>query len=257
MIDETLQDQAALYVMRMLPPQEALQFVQAMDQSDELRSYVAELEETAAELAHAAPVVAPPLDLKSKVMAEFRREQALMNDAPRTGWTTWVPWAATACAVITAGTIAFENSSLRYTTNELALQMARQNQTAGGLRQAIAELKQRDTLATTQIATLSAKVSAYEKALAVVVYDPDHQTGLVKLDKFPAAAPGKDYQLWVIEPGGAAPVSAGVVRVPQGGVTQAAFRPTRKVKGVDAFAISVEQTGGSPSPKGDIVFVGK
>lgn len=240
MIDETRQELAALYVLRMLPPVEALQFAKEVERDAELQALVAEFEETSATLAHAAPLRMPPPELKGRVMDAIRRDRRIVS---MPAVSTWLPWALAACAMITAATLWVRNGVLREANKMLQAKITR--------------LSDRDALASVQIATLSAKVTAYEKALAVVVYDPKEQRGLLKLADFPAPAAGQDYQLWVIEPGGAPPVSAGVVPVQSGGVSRVAFHPERKISGVDAFAISVEQTGGSPSPKGQIVFVGK
>lgn len=239
MIDETRQDQAALYVLRMLPPVEALHFAQEMETDAELRDLVGELECSAAAVAHAAPLVAPPPELKERVMDSIRRDQRVVPMPTR---IAWIPWALAACAALTTSALWFENESLRRQGREMQGELAR--------------LRDRDELSTMRIATLAAKVSAYEKALAVVVYDAKSQRGLLKVDGFPPAAAGKDYQLWVIEPGGAAPVSAGVVPLGGAGATRVAFRPERKVTKADAFAISVEQAGGAAAPKGEIVFVG-
>jgi anti-sigma-K factor RskA len=239
MIDETRQELAALYVLRMLPPGEMLQFAKEVEQDAELRALVEEFEDTAGTLAHAAPLRMPPPELKSRVMDSIRRDQRIV---PMPAISAWLPWALAACALITTGALWFQNATLR---EQNRVHLAE-----------LDDLRGRDALASVRIATLSAKVTAYEKALAVVVYDPKAQRGLLKLADFPAPAAGKDYQLWVIEPGGAAPVSAGVVPVQSGGATRVAFHPERKISGVDAFAISVEQSGGSPSPKGQIVFVG-
>lgn len=240
MIDETRQELAALYVLRMLPPAEALQFAKEAEQDAELRALVEELEETTATLAHAAPLRMPPPELKGRVMDAIRQDNRIVS---MPAVSAWLPWALAACALITAAALWFQNEALREQTQVQHAELA--------------QLRGRDALTSVQIATLSAKVAAYEKALAVVVYDSKEQRGLLKLADFPAPAAGKDYQLWVIEPGGAPPVSAGVVPIQSGGVSRVAFHPERKISGVDAFAISVEQSGGSPSPKGQIVFVGK
>ena len=259
MIDETLQDQAALYVLRLLPPAEAVTFAQELERNDELRVLVAELGAAAAQVSHAAPVVAPPPALRERVLASIRTEKqdppegrviafpsAAAAPASRKS-LAWIPWAIAASVLLTLFpqwmSLRSENEALRAQTVEQGARITR--------------LERRDELASVQIASLSAKVSAYEKAFAVVVYDPQNQRGLVKLDSFPKAANGKDYQLWVIEPGGVAPVSAGLVPVGNEGIARVAFKPEREIRGVDAFAISVEPAGGSAAPRGEIVFVGK
>ena len=106
-------------------------------------------------------------------------------------------------------------------------------------------------------AALSTLPVGLRVALAVVVYDTKDQRGLVKLDKFPKAIAGKDYQLWVIPTGGQ-PVSGGLVPVSDDGLARVSFKPAQPIqRGIDAFAISVEPSGGSQLPRGEVVFVGK
>jgi anti-sigma-K factor RskA len=77
------------------------------------------------------------------------------------------------------------------------------------------------------------------------------------LDKLPPPAPGKDYQLWVIDPKNPQPVSAGILSVPKEGLIRTSFHPAAPVESAAAFAISVEKAGGAPKPEGQIILVGK
>jgi anti-sigma-K factor RskA len=249
MIDDERQDQAALYVMRMLPSEEALKFSREMESDDALRTLVRELEESAAALAHSAPLRMPPPELRAQILDTFRREQRIVPMP----LTRWVPWALAACAVGAACALFLENQNLR---DKLAIEASARQQRSEVQSQMV-NLRSRDLLDTAQVVSLGAKSDAYASAKAVVVFDAEEQRGVLKLDQVPQAAAGKDYQLWVIEPGGAAPVSAGVVRVAGGGVTTIAFRPDRPVSRADAFAVSVEQSGGSAAPQGEIVLLGK
>jgi anti-sigma-K factor RskA len=155
----------------------------------------------------------------------------------------WVPWTIAAGLALTAGTFWYEARTFR---DGLAT-----------AQRELVDLRTRDSLATTRIATLTSQVAAYEKAFAVVVFDAQKQKGLVKLERFPSPAAGKDYQLWVIDPADGKPVSAGVIKPPEGGVTRAAFTPERRMPSADTFAISVEPAGGSPEPRGEVILVGK
>lgn len=256
MIDETLQDQAAMYVMRMLPPQEDAAFAQRLAQDEELKKVVADLETSAAALIFAAPVVAPPPSLKELVMAEAR-QQVRVAPATPSQFASWIPWALAAGFAL-AATISWQKtSSLNERIAAQAAQTASQSALLAEQSALVAELRNRDNLASIEIASLSTKVAQYEKALAVVVYDQKDQRGLVKVDHFPKAAADKDYQLWVIPTGGK-PVSAGLVPVNPEGLAKVSFTPTKQVGNkIDAFAISVEPRGGSEQPRGDVVFVGR
>jgi anti-sigma-K factor RskA len=151
--------------------------------------------------------------------------------------------------------------------NQLAAirqKVAEQEQTLAELRQKdadsqkeLAALRQRNLLSEFKIATLKAQVAKFQQTNAVVVWDTDQRTGVLQLDKLPPPAPGKDYQLWVIDPSNPLPVSAGVLSVPSVGLIRTSFRPTQPVQSASAFAISVEKSGGSMKPEGQIILVGK
>jgi anti-sigma-K factor RskA len=121
----------------------------------------------------------------------------------------------------------------------------------------LAALKQKDLLSQVKIATLTAQVAKFRQTSAVVVWDADQRSGILQLDKLPPPAAGKDYQLWVIDSKNPQPVSAGVLSVPNNGLIRTSFRPTGPVESAAAFAISVEKSGGSMQPEGQIILVGK
>jgi anti-sigma-K factor RskA len=89
-----------------------------------------------------------------------------------------------------------------------------------------------------------------------VLFDPEAGRGYLWVHALPPDPAGKDYQLWAIIDN--QPVSAGVFSVgPDGSalVPLAALGPD--LKGVGAFAITLEPEGGVPSPSGDMVLIGK
>jgi anti-sigma-K factor RskA len=275
MMDEALQDQAADYVSGGMEATEAERFAAALRENEELRAYVAELEETQAMLAYSAPLHVPHISLKARVLEDMRAERKIVAMPPR---TDWIPWALAASLTVSCGLLWNERRHFdhehRATVQELASARAmakterdlaaariaeaeeQNKQSLASLQQEVAALRARDELAVVKIQTLSAQVDAYAKALAVVVWDETTQSGVLKLDKFPQVAEGKDYQLWIIDPNRKTPVSAGIVPVGQSGTVRVAFKPKEHVDAVQKFAISVEHAGGSPAPAGQIVELG-
>jgi anti-sigma-K factor RskA len=120
----------------------------------------------------------------------------------------------------------------------------------------VAQLQQRNALAKVQIATLQSDVAAYKKGVAVVVWDSEKNQGVLKLEKMPPVEPGKDYQLWVVDPQKPAPVDAGVVRVDEKGFAKIDFKPVDAIATAEKFALSVEKEGGVPKGEGPIVLIG-
>lgn len=255
MIDETRQEQAALYVLGGLDAAEAERFSAELRNDAELQALVDDLEDTAAQLAHTAPLRMPPPDLKQRVLAEIGGAKKIV---PLPARIDWVPWALAAALALNCGLLWMEQNQYANERRaaQSALAMAREDAArVASLQKEVADLRARDALASVKIQTLSAQVDAYAKAFAVVVWDETTQRGVLKLDKFPKAATGKDYQLWVIadkKP----PVSAGIVPVGADGVARVAFTPADRVDAVQKFAISVERAGGAPAPAGQIIALG-
>jgi anti-sigma-K factor RskA len=117
-------------------------------------------------------------------------------------------------------------------------------------------LKQESDLAQYKIATLASMLGNSPQALAVVVWNPMEQEGMLKLAKLAMPASDKDYQLWVIDPQYKDPVSAGLVSMDSAtGEAHVMFKTVKPIKTVSKFAISLEQKGGMPEPQGPIVML--
>lgn len=112
-------------------------------------------------------------------------------------------------------------------------------------------------LAQFKIATLASLAGNSPQALAVAVWNPRTQQGMLRVEKLPALASDKDYQLWLIDPAFAAPVDGGVFAVdPTTGHAQVKFKPSQRVNNAAKFAVSVERKGGVPKVEGPIVLIG-
>jgi len=112
-------------------------------------------------------------------------------------------------------------------------------------------------LAQFKIATLASLAGNSPHALAVAVSNPKTQQGVLRVEKLPALASDKDYQLWLIDPAYPAPVDGGVFTVdPATGHAQISFKPTRPVNNAAKFAVSLERKGGVPKVEGPIILMG-
>ena len=255
MIPEELQDQAALHALGLLTADEAEQLERAMDADADLRDLVRSLREAAAEVALGAPTVVPPSALRDRVLAEIAREPA-PSAAPSSPPSppgevkgssddgdgkivpfrlpAWVPWAVAASLLFLCGSLGKER--LR-------------------LRRELGELRTADPLAQVSLFALAAAgEKAPPTARAAVAWEPARQRGVLRLTGLPAPEAGKDYQLWAIGTDGRGPVSAGVVHVDAQGAAQVSFRPVAAVGQVAAFALSLEQAGGSSHNEGPILL---
>jgi anti-sigma-K factor RskA len=112
-------------------------------------------------------------------------------------------------------------------------------------------------LAQFKIATLASLAGNSPQALAVAVWNPTTQQGVLRVEKLPALASDKDYQLWLIDPAYPSPVDGGVFTVDSAtGHAQVNFKPNQRVNNAAKFAVSLERKGGVPKPEGAIVLLG-
>jgi len=254
MIAEDKQDLAVEYALGMMDSATERAFEAELKADGELRAFAMELCESAAALAHDAPALLPPPELRERILAPVHGELAVaaavaaatspvktpaQKEASSFGFLPWV---------IAAG--------LAITSATLWMELSASKAEALFLRTEASALRQRDAFSQMKIAMLSAQNEAYAKAGAVVVWDGAKQRGVIKLSNFPPAGNGKDYQLWVIDSKKGAPVSGGVVPVSADGVARVSFAPDQPVRKADKFAISIESEGGVPKVAGPVILVG-
>jgi anti-sigma-K factor RskA len=236
MISEEQQDQAALHVLGLLSAAEAAAFESALSASAELRDFVRELRETAADVALSAPSQSPPASLKQRIMDEIALESKRVVPMPtQRSPFGWVPWAIAAGLIVFCGVLAFDRARLE---------------------RELADARATDSLMQTTFFTLAASAPAPADAKATVAWEPGRQSGVIRISNLPAPQPGRDYQLWAVDAEHKDPISAGVIRVDKNGVAQIRFKPVEKAEHVKAFAISLEREGGVPKKEGPVLLVG-
>ncbi len=282
MIDETLQDQAALDALGMLEGEEAAAFQAAQKGNVELQTMVDEIAEAVASITHALPSTKAPREVLPRLLAQIRAERLHAPTAPRVSETeasaSWMPWAL-AASIAVAATIGFFSGATvnGVRSGEQIARLRSQNEQAEGERKRLTkvidtlkdervaiekrveDLRQRDAISQVQIATLKVQATrlakAYANMAAYVVWDANGQSGEMRFDKLPPAGPGKDYQMWVIDPRYDAPVSAGIFSADITGETTANVKPSRPIALAKNFAVSIEQKGGATKPSDLIVLM--
>ncbi|MEY2878432.1 MAG: hypothetical protein RLZZ15_812 [Verrucomicrobiota bacterium] len=121
-----------------------------------------------------------------------------------------------------------------------------------------AQLKTEGDLAHLKITALASMLKNSPEALAVAVWNPAHQEGVLQVANLPALAANQDYQLWVVDPQYPAPVDGGVFTVDAAtGVARVAFKAKQPVNAINAFAVTLERKGGVPKAEGPFVLLGK
>jgi anti-sigma-K factor RskA len=258
MIDELKQDLLVQYLLNELDSSTAERIRAELESDAELRDYVRATEDAFASIALSAPVMEPPIGLTQRILQRERNVAGVASTLPRSKiiWLV-LPWAIAACLAIACVVLGLERSRLQRRSTQIGQELLALHQQNARVEEALAMLQKKNVLAEVKIATLKAQVAAYETASAVVVWDKDQKNGVLQVDKLPPPAPGKDYQLWVIDPKIVQPVSAGIVAVPNNGLIRASFHPVSPIESAAAFAISVEKAGGASKPEGQIILVGK
>ncbi len=234
-MSEELEEQASLYVLAMLEPNESSAFEAQLAANAELRRYVDDLRESTAKYAHAAQLRVPPPDLEGRIQKAIREESPV---ARRTGLSSmnWLPWALAASLALACAWLAADRAH---------------NQ------KRIARLEKRDAIAQIQIASLASQLPSAPNATAVVIWDADKQEGVLKVNNVPPSEADQDYQLWIVDPEYKQPVNAGVFAVANKGSKEVRFKPKAVVKTANGFAVSLERKGGVSKAEGPMVLAGK
>ena len=274
MISEDQQDQAALAALGLLDDDEQAGFERALAADPALRALAEQLRESAAALALAAEpeTLLPRRELKARLLAQITErtpDAKQVRSGPRSFWKQEVAWAFAAAAAVFA-LLTFldrtrQQSELRR-VQALASNLQTEARQQALTIQQLNDARERDTLARqrasplTQVAVcrLELTPTAPEPPGGTVVWDPSRRQGELLVTRLQPPAEGHDYQLWVVEDGRKDAVSAGVVRVDAGGNAKVEFKPDGSDgREVQAFAVSLEKAGGSPTNQGPIVLKGK
>ncbi len=270
MITERHEELAVLHTLGLLKGTERSAFESELAGNAELAGLAGSLDDTAAELALAAPQLTPPAGLKQQIL-DAAPAPAL---APVVAFPLlrFAPWAAAAALTVAATWLAFHNISLQSenttlrTERQLAEIAYRAAQTQLKERSFLAEsmindlgrqLREQQDLTRLKITALASLAGNTPEAQAIAVWDPTRETGLLTVDHLAAIADNQDYQIWVVDPAYPIPVDGGVFKPGADGHAVLAFKGDKPIKSVAAFAISLEKKGGVPKAEGPIVLLGK
>lgn len=318
--DESLEELACLYALGALGKEEARAFEETMRDQPEWRIRVQELQASADALAQALPRIAPPPEVKARLMTSLGAaapgplravEKPLPNSSVAgpsvassrkggAGARLFLPWAVAAGLAAVAGwqwwrssevarelalakqdAAIFERgareASEKNTTllEEIQRAQASMAQLTGerdqavakvrtieseseSLRTQVAELKQQNDLSNARVAVLGSLMKKNPDARAASVWSSEKQSGVLVVENLPALPPGRDYQLWVLDPTKGAPISAGVFQVDSKGAARVAFTAVETVTDPAQFAVTEEPKGGLPAPTMEkLVLAGK
>jgi anti-sigma-K factor RskA len=230
MIDDVAEENAALYVLGALPPEEVVRFEARLSVDGDLRALVRELRESSAQMALTAEQFTPSAKIREKIFESSRTRHAPSR------YSNWIPWAIAAGLAIVATFAMFERQTLT---------------------RALADVRLEDNISKLRTAALSPQGETAPNTIGAVAWDPAQQKGVVTISKLPPLEPNQDYQMWVIDPQQKKPISGGIVQVDENGTAKLVFTVTVPIRSADAFAVSRERKGGASSPDGPIILMGR
>ncbi|NKX50301.1 anti-sigma factor [Arthrobacter deserti] len=260
-MDEQLHLLTGAYALNALDEQERTAFERHALAAGETREEVRGLSETAALLAYGTPAVAPPPELKSKVMASIRNTRQLPPEAVVTdlaarrgsagrdrtagrGSTAAARWLGAAAAVLLVATAAVGGWAAGL-ANE-------QQQTEQRLEALAAEHTQvMSVLMAPDSKVIPAQME--DGAVVTVALSLKADRAAVITHDLPELEEDKAYELWLISDDGAKP--AGMVSRDAAGA--ASMNMLEGVSGATHLGITVEPAGGSPQPTTEPIMVQK
>jgi anti-sigma-K factor RskA len=254
MIDDRLEEQAAMHVLGALSETEAVEFKRKLHADRELQAYVARLSTATGALAGALPRVEPPPQLRAKVLAQVAPEQKIVSLPQRKfNPLSWFPWAVAAGFAALCILLNVQDAHLRTTIGDQAQQLSQLNllaqslqSTTNSLQQTVLALQETNRLTNLRIAMLNSLIADEPKAVAVSLWDNQQQHGVFVAQNLKALPGDRDYELWVID--GQKPVPAGVFHLDQAGSIRIDFKPSEVVKTASVFAVTEEVKGGVAAP---------
>jgi anti-sigma-K factor RskA len=260
MIDERMEEQASLYVLGGLTPEETRAFEAALSREVELQRLVQALRVSRDALAGSLPQATPPPALKEKILAQIAAQAEVVPlsaraEAGSPTWFNWLPWALAACLAVFCTISLSQQKGLHQKIIAQAKQLVDLNQLADALRdqtqnlqQAVMTLRETNRLAGLRIAMLNSLLADSPKAVAVSLWDDQQQRGVFLVQNLKPLPADRDYQLWVMDPKYSSPVSAGVFQVDAQGNVRVQFKADKPIALANKFAVTEEPKGGLPTP---------
>ena len=236
-------DDAGAWVLGALPADEHERFAAHLPGCEVCRREVAELQMVADTLPLAAPQMAPPPELKERIMATVRAEAAVLEAAG--------PEADTAPGAPVHAPVRPKQKRRRWRLPAIALRpipaaVAAAVLIALGVGGGIL-LSGGSSGKTVQAQVVAPAAPAARASLTVA---DDRAT--LKVRDFPAPPSGRVYQVWLKRPGRPPDPTTALFRVSGGNAT---VDVPGSMKGVDQVLVTAEPDGGSRAPTRDPVII--
>ena len=249
------------WVLQLDTPEDRASFERALQSDPLLKAMTGDMLDSAAALVEAIPTIPPPPSVRLAVLNRIATEPqdhsgVTLSVVPHAevpasrrhlSMREALAWAA---VLVLAGLLLMRESA----SSKLAQSLKSREQE---LLAELVKATSAEHVAKMEIDSLQSTLEEYRQGFAMVVWDPQTQQGVIKMEEMPVLAAEKDYQLWIVDPSYKNPVDGGIVRVDGQGFARVEFKAKDAVKKAEKFAISVERKGGVPVAEGPIVLLSK
>jgi anti-sigma-K factor RskA len=190
------------------------------------------------------------LDAVAAEVPTSRVQTAREMGRTRQGWFGWLGWAAAVAMVLLALSLWLRNSALQSEVSRWRSQVALQQEGLDRLQNVVATLTASDAM---RVTLVSAKTPPQPQGKAF--YLKNRSTLVFVANNMPVLPAQKAYELWLIPVQGA-PIPAGVFKPDAHGSAAVVNPPLPSGTEAKAFAITMENEAGSPTPTMPILMVG-
>jgi len=249
---EQYDEDLALYALDALRGDDRAKLDQHLTTCAACRLELERLRADTALLAMSAVGPRPPQRARQRLLDAVAQEARapLAHDVSRRPWWGWLGWAATAAVIVFALSLWQENTALRATLASASARQAESARQLEELRKIAAPIIEPEAQRVTLVAT---KTPPQPQGKAFYLRSRNSLVFLAS--NMPALPPQKAYELWLIPMSGS-PVPAGVFKPDAHGSGSVVNPPLPAGLEAKAFAITIENEAGSPTPTSPILMSG-
>lgn len=246
------------YVLGLASPEEQAEFESMCSQYPEVLTARTNFEIAMEHQAMQNPVPPPPAlkqHIKDLILPAEARVIPINSPESATN-VNWLKYAAAACAVLLAGSLYWNisqynrNKKLQVSYDEVARDYDSMAVRLTGVEDEIAMMTLNPNI---KMAAMKGLAPA-PASLATVYWDSTSKDVYLLVNNLPAPPSEKQYQLWALLDG--KPIDVGMIDNDFFVDQKKLLLRMKNVGGAQAFAITLEDKGGSPTPKGPMYTLG-